>query len=172
MTSDGAVDDAKRVLRALMRQVRAVIAADAHDRQRRSEEICAAVIGSVESRFTDLGSLHALLYDPLVGEPDLTALAARFAANNVETYVPEIDGDSLRVMPGDADPRLLDVVVVPGLAFTPSGARLGQGGGHFDRFLTRLGEGCLRIGVAFHEQVVAELPTADHDVAVDVVITA
>jgi 5-formyltetrahydrofolate cyclo-ligase len=82
-----------------------------------------------------------------------------------------VDGDALRIEPGDLDPTLLDVVVVPGLAFTPAGARLGRGGGHFDRFLTRLGEGCLRIGVAFREQLVTELPTADHDIAVDVVVT-
>jgi 5-formyltetrahydrofolate cyclo-ligase len=172
MTSDGAVDDAKRVLRALMRQVRAVIAADAADRQRRSAEICTSVIGSIESQFADIGSLHALLYDPLVGEPDLAALAAWCAANQVGTYLPEVDGDSLRVMPGDADPAVLDVVVVPGLAFTPDGRRLGQGGGHFDRFLARLRVDCVRIGVAFDEQLVADLPTSPHDITVDVVITA
>jgi 5-formyltetrahydrofolate cyclo-ligase len=172
MTSDGAIDDAKRVLRALMRQVRAIIAADEPDRWRRSGEICTGVIGSIESQFSDLGSVHALLYDPLAGEPDLTALASWCAANHVDTYVPEVDGDSLRLMPGDADPALLDVVVVPGLAFTPDGRRLGQGGGHFDRFLPRLRADCVRIGVAFEEQLVADLPISPHDIAVDVVITA
>ena len=57
------------------------------------------------------------------------------------------------------DPALLDVVVVPGLAFTADGRRLGQGGGHFDRFLLRLRPDCLRIGVAFREQLVDDLPT-------------
>jgi 5-formyltetrahydrofolate cyclo-ligase len=171
MTSDGAVD-AKRVLRTLMRRVRAVIAADAADRQRRSAGICAAVIGSIESQFSDLGSLHALLYEPLVGEPDLTALASWCAAHDVTTYLPEVDGDGLLVMPGDIDPVGLDVVVVPGLAFTPGGERLGQGGGHFDRFLPRLRADCVRIGVAFREQLVDEIPTSSHDIAVDAVITA
>jgi 5-formyltetrahydrofolate cyclo-ligase len=172
VASDGAIGDAKRVLRALMRQVRAVIAADGPDRQRRSDEICAGVIDSIGGRCTDLGSLRVLLYDPLVGEPDLTALSAWCGMNDVDTYLPEVDGDSLRVMPGDVDPALLDVVVVPGLAFTPDGRRLGQGGGHFDRFLARLRADCVRIGVAFDEQLVADLPTSSHDIAVDVVITA
>jgi 5-formyltetrahydrofolate cyclo-ligase len=172
MASDGAVDDAKRVLRALMRRVRAVIAADEPDRRRRSEEICKGVVDAIGARFTDIGSLRVLLYDPLAGEPDLTALAWWCAASHVETYLPEVDGDSLRVMPGDLDPATLDVVVVPGLAFTPEGRRLGQGGGHFDRFLARLRGNCLRIGVAFAEQLVADLPTSPHDIAVNVVITA
>ena len=85
--------------------------------------------------------------------------------------MPVVDGDALRVEPGDVDPVVLDVVVVPGLAFTARGDRLGQGGGHFDRFLPRLRGDCLRIGVAFHEQLVDELPTDGHDIAVDVVIT-
>ena len=172
MTSDGAIDDAKRVLRALMRQVRAVIAADEPDRRRRSEEICTAVIGSIELAVHRPGSLHALLYDPLAGEPDLEALASWCADKEFETYLPEVDGDALLVMPGDLDPGLLDVVVVPGLAFTPDGRRLGQGGGHFDRFLPRLRGDCLRIGVAFEEQLVADLPTSPNDIAVDLVITA
>ena len=63
------------------------------------------------------------------------------------------------------DPRALDVVVVPGLAFTPDGRRLGQGGGHYDRFLPRLRPDCVTIGACFAEQVVADLPTEPHDVA-------
>jgi 5-formyltetrahydrofolate cyclo-ligase len=84
---------------------------------------------------------------------------------------PEVDGPSLRVQPGDVDPATLDVVVVPGLAFTPDGHRLGQGGGHYDRFLTRVRPGCLTIGVCFREQLVAELPVEAHDVPLTAVVT-
>jgi 5-formyltetrahydrofolate cyclo-ligase len=84
---------------------------------------------------------------------------------------PEVDGPELRVMPGDVDPATLDVVVVPGLAFTLDGHRLGQGGGHFDRFLPRLRPDCLTIGVCYHEQLVADIPMAAHDVHVAVVVT-
>ena len=73
----------------------------------------------------------------------------------------------LRVVPGDLDPRELDVVVVPGLAFTADGRRLGQGGGHYDRFLPRLRPDCITIGTCFAEQLVADLPTTDDDVRVD-----
>lgn len=58
------------------------------------------------------------------------------------------------------DPR--DVVLVPGVAFTADGLRLGQGGGYYDRFLARH-PGLWRIGVAFAEQMVAALPAEPHD---------
>jgi 5-formyltetrahydrofolate cyclo-ligase len=172
MTDDGAVADAKRALRAQMRKVRAAVAADPADRARRSEAICDSVVATIASRRTPPGGQsRILLYDPLPGEPDVATVAEWCAGNDVATYLPVIDGDALRIEPGDLDPVLLDVVVVPGLAFTYGGDRLGQGGGHFDRFLTSLRSDCLRIGVAFHEQLLAELPTAEHDVAVDVVLT-
>ena len=86
-------------------------------------------------------------------------------------FLPEVDGPDLRVEPGDADPATLDAVIVPGLAFTTDGRRLGQGGGHFDRFLPRLPAACVTIGVCFHEQLVADLPTSAHDVHVHYVVT-
>jgi 5-formyltetrahydrofolate cyclo-ligase len=165
------VEDAKRRLRARMRDIRAAIAASS-DRERRSASICDSVVAAIEARADVTGRpVHALLYDPLPGEPDLAPLAAWCAANGVDTFLPEVDGEALVVMPGAIDPALLDVVIVPGLAFTPVGDRLGQGGGHFDRFIASLRPDCLVIGVAFREQLVDELPTAVHDVAVDVVIT-
>ena len=84
---------------------------------------------------------------------------------------PEVDGPDLRVQPGDVDPASLDVVVVPGLAFTADGRRLGQGGGHYDRFLPRLRPECRTVGAAFAEQVVDDLPTEPHDVRLDLVVT-
>ena len=116
--------------------------------------------------------LHVLVFEPLPGEPDLAVFCAWCSANGVATYRPGRRRRRLaRRCPATSSRRLLDVVVVPGLAFTADGERLGQGGGHFDRFLTGVRVDCLRIGVAFHEQVVAELPITEHDVTVDVVIT-
>jgi len=74
-------------------------------------------------------------------------------------------------MPGDVEPTTLDVVIVPGLAFAVDGRRLGQGGGHYDRFLPRLRAECLTIGVCYAEQLVADLPNDTHDVAVHLVVT-
>ena len=63
------------------------------------------------------------------------------------------------------------MVVVPGVAFTATGHRLGQGGGHFDRFLPRLRSGCLRVGVCYREQLVDDVPSEPHDVVLDAVVS-
>lgn len=163
---DDDVAAAKRELRARMRAVRAGIAADAPERARRSASICAATIGVLEKSVA--APARVMVFDPLATEPDIRAVGDWCRAHAITTHVPQVDGPALRV---DVDVALLDVVLVPGLAFTADGHRLGQGGGHFDRFLPRLRGDCLTIGVAFREQLVDDLPFAAHDVTVDVVIT-
>jgi 5-formyltetrahydrofolate cyclo-ligase len=69
------------------------------------------------------------------------------------------------------DPAAIQAAVVPGVAFDAAGRRLGQGGGHLDRLLTKLTPACPVIGVAFGVQIVPEVPVEEHDVAVDLVVT-
>ena len=61
------------------------------------------------------------------------------------------------------------VCLVPGLAFTRDGHRLGYGGGYFDRFLEQFTG--ISIGLAFSDQLVEALPLNEHDRAVDFVVT-
>ena len=65
----------------------------------------------------------------------------------------------------------IDAVIVPGVAFDERGLRLGYGGGYYDRLLPTLAPTCLRIGFAFDEQVLAEIPTEEHDEHVDIIVT-
>lgn len=55
------------------------------------------------------------------------------------------------------------VVLVPGLAFSMDGSRLGHGAGYYDRLLARLGGGVIRVGVT-DGFIVSGLTTDDHDV--------
>ncbi len=71
----------------------------------------------------------------------------------------------------DVEPTWPDLVIVPGLAFTADGGRLGQGGGWYDRFLSRIRPDCTTVGVCFVEQLLDALPTEPHDIAVDHVVT-
>ena len=64
-----------------------------------------------------------------------------------------------------------DVTLVPGLAFTRIGDRLGQGGGYYDRYLAQH-PATYKVGLCFNEQLVDALPNDEHDIVMDEVITA
>ena len=66
-----------------------------------------------------------------------------------------------------ADPS---VVFVPLLAFEPDGTRLGQGGGHYDRWLAAHPD-ALAIGLGWDCQLAEDLPREDHDQRLAAVIT-
>lgn len=72
---------------------------------------------------------------------------------------------------GVPHPDALSCAVVPGLGFDRRGGRLGHGGGHLDRLLSRLRPGVPTVGVAFGVQLVGAVPMEPHDVRVDVVVT-
>lgn len=69
------------------------------------------------------------------------------------------------------DPADLDILLVPGLGFTPTGWRLGYGGGFYDRYLSRTRPGLRTIGIAFGVQLRAALPVSEHDQRLDYLIT-
>ncbi len=67
--------------------------------------------------------------------------------------------------------ELIDLVIVPGLAFDPYGNRLGRGRGFYDRFLARpefRGTAC---GVALESQVVDSIPAGPRDIKVNMLVT-
>jgi 5-formyltetrahydrofolate cyclo-ligase len=70
-----------------------------------------------------------------------------------------------------AGPDDFDLVLVPGVAFDASCARLGFGGGFYDALLPSLPEGVATVGLAFDEQIVDEVPCEPHDERVAIVVT-
>lgn len=73
----------------------------------------------------------------------------------------------------DASVILPDVVLVPMLAFTASGDRLGYGGGFYDRTLSKLRKvkSVFACGVAFSEQEMTDIPTNEFDQGLDGILT-
>jgi len=69
------------------------------------------------------------------------------------------------------NPNILDIVLVPGLAFDKSGNRLGYGMGFYDRLLAQLRPDCLRVAITCDALFVDELPAEAHDVPMTHVIT-
>ena len=94
--------------------------------------------------------------------------------------VRNIDGDIYAGHRGIPEPscdlpsiefRAIDWVLVPGLAFDAGGGRLGYGGGFYDRLLPLLTPGTPRIAGAFDAQIVAQVPSAAHDLTVTCIVT-
>lgn len=80
----------------------------------------------------------------------------------------DVDSDHFPIVPAAE----LDMVVVPLVAFDRAGARLGYGGGCYDRYLPTLSPACQIIGIAFDEQRVDRIPTDAHDLPLPHIISA
>jgi 5-formyltetrahydrofolate cyclo-ligase len=65
----------------------------------------------------------------------------------------------------------VDLVFVPALAVEPRGHRLGYGAGFYDSLLPDVCPPAQAVVVAFDFQLLVELPTLEHDVPCDVVLT-
>ena len=65
----------------------------------------------------------------------------------------------------------IDVVIVPAVAYDKDCYRLGYGGGFYDRFIERLREDAITIGIAFDLQIFDSVPKEDHDAQLDYIIT-
>jgi len=68
-------------------------------------------------------------------------------------------------------PKVLDFVLVPGLAFDRNGGRIGYGAGYYDKFLKEVLGHVVRVGVAFDFQVLGSIPQTEFDVPVQKILT-
>jgi 5-formyltetrahydrofolate cyclo-ligase len=69
------------------------------------------------------------------------------------------------------DPRELDLVMVPGVAFDHTGARMGHGKGYYDKLLQHARPDAPLVALAFECQLFPDIPTAPHDIFMDKIIT-
>ena len=97
------------------------------------------------------------------------ASAAPFIAHPTRAFAAtDIDSSRFPIVPADA----LNMIVVPLVAFDRAGARLGYGGGCYDRHLPTVSPACHVIGIAFDEQRVDDVPTDAHDLPLPNIISA
>ena len=68
------------------------------------------------------------------------------------------------------DPKKIDIVFTPGLAFDNNGGRLGYGGGFYDKFFKRLKEDTPKIGLAYSFQIVDLVPMYEWDIRINDII--
>ncbi|MGI6173431.1 MAG: 5-formyltetrahydrofolate cyclo-ligase [Christensenellales bacterium] len=101
---------------------------------------------------------------------DRTHMEAVFCANPDRDLVRGAYGILEPVGDRVIQPEQIDLVLVPGLAFTRGGDRLGYGAGFYDRFLP-LCERAVRVGLCYEKQIVEVLPTEDFDCKMRYVVT-
>ena len=97
------------------------------------------------------------------------ASAAPFIAHPTRAFAAtDIDSNHFPIVPAET----LDMIIVPLVAFDRAGARLGYGGGCYDRYLSTLRPDCQIVGIAFEEQRVDHVPTDVHDLPLPNIISA
>lgn len=156
-----------------------------------------SIIAHLREHLQACGAKHMMGYISFGGEVDLAPLYDELQAAGGSLYLPRVRDKVQCVMDAvlmpvpwrrfivsgaygisEPDPSLppagmgdLKVILVPGVAYDRCGARIGFGGGYYDRFLPCLDEGVSLIGVAFGFQVIDLLQCEPHDVRVQFLCT-
>jgi 5-formyltetrahydrofolate cyclo-ligase len=176
----------KPELRRLVRQRLAALTPEA--RAEKSAAIARVIATSPEWHAARTIGLFA----PLPSEPNIDLLWPALAGK--EACYPRIDGQQILFLrvpdraallptsgnlfePPHSDeaivpPAAFDLILVPGVAFTQTGERLGRGGGYYDRLLADPTLRAATFGIGFSEQLFPALPCESHDRSVQRVITA
>ncbi|MBR5844568.1 MAG: 5-formyltetrahydrofolate cyclo-ligase [Bacteroidaceae bacterium] len=171
----------KASLRRQMRQSKAALTPE----QKSAES--SAVWQHVESTAVFAQAEHVLLYHSLPDELGSHDVIDRWVALGKSVYLPVVIGDDLVVrrysseamQQGefnimeptglDVDTDVLQLIIVPGVAFDRNGNRLGRGKGYYDRLLSRTKATC--IGVCYECQLVPAIPAEPHDKVMHYIIT-
>jgi 5-formyltetrahydrofolate cyclo-ligase len=180
--------ETKASLRRALRERRATLKHQRPDAALKAAQAFAAVLPSLGSVKT------ASIYHPFGTELDPYPLAAVLRRGGVEIALPVVaerdaplvfrilrDGDAMHpdaagiMTAGPDSPEVRpDLVAAPLLGFDATGARLGQGGGYYDRTLQALrasGPPVLFIGLAYAGQEAESLPADELDQRLDAILT-
>ena len=181
--------DEKSYLRAVLSEARSSLSPDraAASSQRVQQRLLAT------RAYQDAPKI--ILYAPIQREVATAILAADAVRSRRRLYYPIIEPARRRLTLGAVfsldelhpgtfgilephaceaiEPERLDaaLVCVPGLAFTPDAARLGRGGGYYDRMIAALPDDAVTIGLGYSFQLLDRLPENDLDRRLDYVVT-
>jgi 5-formyltetrahydrofolate cyclo-ligase len=137
----------------------------------------AAMRSHVLSRFSAARRVAA--YRPLRTEPGSVELLDAFVAAGASVIVPVLlDDRDLDWTPWPSGALLgvdavagADLVLVPALAVSVRGVRLGRGGGSYDRALARVPDGVPTVALLYDDEVGPDVPAESWDVPVSGAIT-
>ena len=172
--------------RTLRKEIRAEIATLSIEKKQ-------SLSSQIFSKIATLSKLEeasvVALFVSLSDEPQTATFIEQLLQKNKRVVVPRIEGDEMNfydisegveigafgIMEPTATtpikPSKIDVMIVPGVAFTLNGARCGRGKGFYDKYLSHSDFRAYTIGVCYPCQIVENLPTEEHDKVLDRVIS-
>jgi 5-formyltetrahydrofolate cyclo-ligase len=183
----------KSEIRAQMKDFLATLSEQ--ERHSRSLAACENLIGAKEFR----NAQTVMIFMSMAREVETSTLAIKAWQEGKNIAVPRVEWGNKRMEPveisslevdmqtvgpggggGVREPvegkvvplAMIDMVVIPGMAFDRRGYRVGRGRGFYDRFLAQQDFQGVRCALCFHEQLMAApLPCEPHDVAMDLIVT-
>lgn len=157
----------------------------AAEREQWSRQICCRLLEN--ERISS--ATHIMAYYPLPDEADIAPLLHELKAMGKTILLPkvisptemslhkfttesELQKGSLSTQHPNGAPFTdydkIDLVLVPGRAFTPDGNRLGRGKAYYDTFFPKIAR-AYKLGVCFPFQIINHIPCESHDIKVDYV---
>ena len=171
--------------RALRRAIRTEIAKlSDEERTNLSSQIFSKLLASDAVKNASVIALFVSLPD----EPSTTN-AIKQLSHHKRIVVPRIEGEEMEfydiseglqlgafgimepIATTPVSPDEIDVMIVPGVAFTRSGYRLGRGKGFYDKYLSHNGFRAHTIGICYPCQLIEAIPTEEHDKMLDAIVS-
>jgi 5-formyltetrahydrofolate cyclo-ligase len=156
----------------------------ARRRARSAAERTAATAAATTALLRGLAGVRVIAaFAPDETEPGHGRLPAAYTQLGARILLPVVPDDDRelrwavdtgRLAPGRLGPTAIgtaDVVVVPALAVARDGARLGRGGGYYDRALRHVRADAVLVALVFDDELLDELPVEAHDQPVSAVVT-
>lgn len=134
-----------------------------------------------------LNATNILCYHPLPDELSTIPIINKWKKiKNI--FLPRVNGNILEILPynenslntgsfkikepqgsNTIDLNLIDLIIVPAMAYDPKGNRTGRGKGYYDRLLQNTK--AIKVGIIYDFQLLPNLPTDEHDISADIIIT-
>ena len=144
------------------------------------------VMNKIEALPQFIGAKNILLYNALPDELPTECMLNKWDKEK-NLFLPVVDGENLIIKRYDkefvkvgafgiieplgdnVDSKIIDFIIVPGVAFDKNLNRLGRGKGYYDRLLSE--SNAFFAGVGYHIQVLDNIPVEEHDIKMNCIIT-
>ncbi len=146
-----------------------------------------SVMHKIEMLPQFLSATDIMLYYSLPDELQTKLMLDKWSESK-NIYLPRVNGDELEILkyePAEIstgaysilepsgteviNPGILDLVIVPAVAYDRLGNRIGRGKGYYDRLLSKTS--AFKAGVCYSFQVIEDFEPDEFDIPVDIVVT-